>query len=264
MDRTLDDLINAIDDVADVPAVDDSPVTEEAEDLAFEVAAEEDIDEESPADDEPVIEAASEEDEGAEDDVLPDSPLVAGPESTDDVAEMQRRLVAQNDWIARWQQQQQMARAQQQVAALRARWAEMDPADAHREELQFLASNYGVQIQQYQQQLAQIERQRQYEREQADEAAAKPAAINRAIDYYKLSKNDYAILDTAFTAEQLDALARNLKQQRIQQTAAARAQRAAQVAGNPALTGGGGGSAVIADRAKPRNIDEFVDQLFAD
>lgn len=263
MDRDLDALIGSIFDDEDAApgAASEAPADAAPEDAGLALEAAEDPVAETPAD---LDEDAAEVDAAPEEpDVTPPPPAQPSGPSTDDYRQMQERLAAQNDQLARYQQWQQAQAAQAQIAALQARWAEMDPQDAHREEVQFLAQTYQAQLAQATQRLQTLEQQRIAEQEARAEAEAKPLAIQRAIAHYGLRPDDAELLETVVTAEQLDQLAQKLKATRVKQTEAARKQKAANVAANPALKGGGGGTATSAPRPAPKDIDEFVDQLFA-
>lgn len=216
------------------------------------------------------MEAESDDDLVLDEDGEPDAP--AEPDVTPDVTAMQasyrelmlRQEVEERDrQIRQYQAQQQMFQAQQQLAAMQAQWNEMEPDDAHRAELQFVSSQLMATIRQQGQQLQRIEVEKAQQLEEDRQLAAKPIAIQKAIEHYKLKPTDTDLLDLAQNADQLDTIAQRILARRREQTAKARQAKARKIAANPALTPTAQGTAAVAQLAEPKDIDEFIDRIFA-
>jgi hypothetical protein len=147
--------------------------------------------------------------------------------------------------------------AQAEVDALEARLAEMDPEDAARERLEYVSRTYQSQVAMANQQSQQLLARMAY----MEEEAARPTAVQKAIDYYKLPERSRSILMEARDAGQLDVLAQRLQQQNQSQTAKARRAKAQNLQQNPAHRAGAGGKPSVQVGKEPTTLDELVDQM---
>jgi hypothetical protein len=157
-------------------------------------------------------------------------------------------------------QERARQQAQAEVDALEARLAEMDPEDAARERLAYVSRTYQSQVQLAQQQSEML----QHRLVQLEEEAARPGAVQKAMDYYKLPERDRSLLMEAIDADQLDRLAQSLQRRNQGQTAKARQAKAQNVQQNAAHRAGAGGKPSVQVRPEPTNLDELIDSMMED
>ena len=217
----------------------------------------------------PLDDDESEDGEGA-----PEQPGVTQPTqaqqgpSVEEYQQIQAELQQRNEEFQRQQfalqqlyHQRQQEQAAAEVAAFEKKLEEMDPDDAARERLTWLAQNHQRQLSMVQQQNQMLLQERTFRMQQEEDEREKPGAIKKAIEYYGLSESAAELLEQAQTVDQLDLMAQTLKAQRQRQTEKARAQKAANVKSNPAHRSGAGGKPSPQVVSEPKSLDDLVDQM---
>lgn len=265
----IDALINeVVDGEADAKVDNAEELTpdESAEDTADDADVDDDAEDTEPSDDE--LEPDEEEvpDSGdAEPDVTPPTPIQPTGPTPEQIQAYHEHIRLQNEQLAELREQQRIREAEEQIAALQARWADMDPDDAHREELEFVANQYQMQLQGANQAVGTMRQQMATEEFQRKEDAAKPQAIQKCITEYGLKPGDADLLGVAGTAHQMVEIAGKLQARRKANTSAARKQKAENIRANPALKGGRAGAAVAApvEDYGYGDLDKYLDEEFA-
>ncbi len=265
IDALIDEVVSGEAD-AEVEDAEELAPDESAEDTAEDVDVDDDADDTEPSDDE-----AEPDEEGvpgsgdAAPDVTPPTPTQPTGPTPEQIQAYHEHIRLQNEQLAQLREAQRIREAEEQVAALQARWADMDPDDAHREELEFVADQYQLQLQGANQAVQTMRQQQATEEFERKEAAAKPLAIQKCIKEYELKPGDADLLSVAGTAHQMVEIAGKLQARRKANTSAARKQKAENLKANPALKGGRAGASVAApvEEYGYGDLDKYLDEEFA-
>lgn len=251
LDRLIDDSYE--EDAAAGETASHEPVVDDVDDTTSYEMEQDEPDSDAPVDDD-----ESEDGEAAPDEPGVTQPIQAQPTGPSQQEQaLQIQVQRQQHALQQLYAERQRQQAQAEVEALEARLAEMDPEEAGRERLAFVSRTYQQQVA-----LAQQEAQRlQYQLVQLEEERHRPVAVQKAIDYYKLSERDRSVLMEAVDADQLDRMAQQLQLRNQQQTQKARQQKAQNVQQNAAHRAGGGGKPSAQVQAEPTNLDELVDSM---
>lgn len=211
----------------------------------------------------PVVAASS---EAAED------PLATANATIAQQAQMLQALLAARE--AESQQKAEAARAaaaeqqRQQLKELQERWANMEPDEAARERLQFTAQFAQTQIQQRDQLIAQLTAERERAQAEAAEVENRGKVLGYLTETFGLTEREQRIINRLDDPWKMEELAQEFQSDRQQQTAAARAQRAENVAANRALQPEAAGETKPAQPPRKavtdyEDLDEFVAAMFA-
>ena len=254
----LDEDLEAVDDAPDSgdpdePSVATEEVDETPEDEDAESTPDSDVSE-APSEDAPAAEL-----DGTQ---TPEAPAAPEPNTEALLAAYQRQTQILNELQVekqRLEQERQAAEAEALITELNARWEEMDPDDAHAEQVQFINGLHEQRLQAERAKTQSYEQQRIMAQNLADKQRAIPIAMKK----WGLKTGDEDYLALARNGDELDQIGSKLQKDRQAQTAAARAAKAEKAKGNPALRSGPTGKPAQAPEKDYDDLDEYLDDLLA-
>jgi len=220
----------------------------------------------SDGDDEESVEG----DEADEDDLAPKPSFIGNQPSPPDqkvglpeITQLQQVIQSQAAMIQEFTRKQQLSEQQKALAALEAKWAEMDPEDAAAERAKFAVSAAQQRVKQLNDELVRVQQEKAAQEQAEKEAVAKAASVDLIAYQFGLKNADKATLALFDTPQQMIYWASMEKGKRTKQTANARAARAEQLAANKALASGtSGGAANTTGGVEVNTLEELLDAIF--
>lgn len=272
MPDELDQLIEeTLDDVEELPPTEEPDSTPDPSDATEGDAVFDD----TPVEDEVADHVVEE----PQDDSLPDTePDGTGgdpdPGPSESELQLQRKLAERDQFIqsiiqnARTAAQKQAEAEEQKkrdddYAKKLAEWDEMDPDEARREQVHYIAQQAQERQKSLQQRIAELEHEKVAAAEQQAQESARLQVIDLLASRFELTEFEVETMSDFPSPLLMEKYATRAKEQRQAQTKAAREAKRQSVASNPALkVGDNGGPAMPPARPAPKDLDELVDQLF--
>lgn len=272
LDLLIDNALGDTDASDPEPDETETPTEEEAtEPVAVEETVEEsDEDPAGEPDDESDVEEPDEDPEGTLTTETEGSATLSVPEDYETIrrkAAFQERILNQLATAQQRKREQDEAAAAEadrnaKIQALKEKWDEMDPADAYREQLAFVAGEAETTIGTLQQQLTQLQQERAQQQELREEAEAKAAVIPMILQKYGLKDDDRDIFEEINNPVSMEKVAEKLATRRKAQTAKAREVKAEKAKTNPALKVTTPGAAAASQKPDFNDVDDMLDWMF--
>lgn len=285
LDQLIEGALNPDGDSAEPTDVEESPPEPDATgDVADELTEDEVVGE-----DESDIEDPQEEslpDEGEDEESDPEEP--GGTEETPvvestpspDVVVLQQKVQQQQEFIRsvieqakaeqeRVEAERRRQEEEQEYQKLLERLDEMDPDEARREHVAYVAKMAAErdkalrsENEQLREQIAMTQQEKARQEEAEKEAKAKEVVVQHLAKQHKLTEFEVWTMSNYSTPLQMEEYAKRAERERKSQTRAAREARRKEIESNPALKGGDPGPGTPRPTLEPaKDVDELIDRI---